>query len=140
MNGSSSTHSNESSGPLLIGIPSIVDHLSDLVANYKSALEVAIEYVAKEEQDAVQQKAMASDSGWADLATAIKVQYSKDSHGLDYSVSTKNSTDAYKAQTLEFGDNMNPASPLLRSSAARTKDTFDKRVSEKVNELLGGGR
>lgn len=138
MKGSSTTQPDARSGPLLSGTPSIIGHFESVISNYRHSLDLAIEQVAQEEEDFIKQKARMSDSGWADLADQIKVQYARDSYGLDYSISTKNNTDAYKAQTLEFGDQMHPASPLLRTSAARSKETFDNRVSAKVNEILKG--
>lgn len=138
MTGSSSTQLNDSSAPLLSGMPSFVGYFQSVISDYHAALSRAIDQIAEDEQAMVRDKARTSDTGWASLADKIKVQYSSDERMLKYTVDTADETEAYKAQTLEFGDNTNPASPLLRTAAHRSKESFGPRVTDKAYELLGG--
>lgn len=138
MTGSSSTQPSDSSVPLLSGMPSFVGYFQSVISDYHAALSNAIDQIAEDEQAMVRDKARTSDTGWASLADKIKVQYSSDDRMLQYTVDTADEDEAYKAHTLEFGDDTNPASPLLRTSAHRSKDTFGSRVTDKTHELLGG--
>lgn len=137
MTGSSSTQPNDSSAPLLKGTPEFVGYLEHTVANFKKAVSQAIDQIAKEEQENIRKVASTSDSGWADLSSQITVQYSDEDKELKYSVATKNDTEAYKVQTLEFGDQDNPATGLLRSQANRSRPGFPDRVYSLTHQLLG---
>lgn len=138
MTGSSSTQPNDSSAPLLSGMPSFVGYFQSVISDYHAALSHAIDQIAADEQAMVRDKARTSDTEWASLADKIKVQYSSDDRMLQYTVDAADEEEAYKAHTLEFGDDTSPASPLLRTSAHRSKDTFGPRVTDRAHELLGG--
>jgi hypothetical protein len=140
MTGSSSTQPSDSSAPLLKGTPEFIGHFESLISNFKNAVASAIEQIAKEEQESIRQTASASDAGWADLSSQITVQYSDEDKELKYSVATKNDTEAYKVQTLEFGDEKNPATGLLRSRANRSRDGFQDRVTELAHKIAMGGK
>lgn len=139
MTGSSSTQPSDSSAPLLSGTPYFIGYFENFVATFKQAVSTAIDTVVAEEQEKVQALAASSDSGWADLAPMINVQYSSEDKGLKYSVATSNNTDAYKAQTLEFGDETNPATGLLRSQANRSRPDFQKRVTSLAYNIFSEG-
>jgi hypothetical protein len=140
MTGSSSTQPNDSSAPLLKGTPEVIGYFEDLVGNFKAAVSQAIDQIAKEEQESIRIEASQSDNGWAELSSQITVQYSSDDKELKYSVSTKNDTEAYKVQTLEFGDQQNPATGLLRSRANRSRPDFQNRVGELTYQIMAAKR
>jgi hypothetical protein len=140
MTGSSSTQPNVSSAPLLKGTPSFIGYFDHMVSNFKEAVSQAIEQIAKEEQESIRQEASSSDTGWSDLSSQIMVQYSDEDKELKYSVATKNDTETYKVQTLEFGDQDNPATGLLRSRANRSRDGFQSRVVDLAHNIAMQGR
>lgn len=128
MQGSSSTQPNASPGPLLKGTPGFIGYFENIVENYHAAISDAIDRVVQEEQDSIQNAALQEDSGWSTFSDKLRVQYDNEERTLKYSVSAQSPEEAYKAQVLEFGDEASPASPLLRKTAARNKDSFDSRV------------
>lgn len=138
MTGSSSTQPNDSSAPLLKGMPEFVGYFQAVISNYHSALSAAIDQIAEDEQAMVRDKARQSDTGWASLADKIKVQYAPEERMLKYSVDTSDLEESNKVQTLEFGDEENAPSPLLRVAAHRGKETFGPRVNSKAYDLLAG--
>lgn len=139
MTGSSSTQPSDSSAPLLSGTPAFIGYFEDVVTNFKKAISLAIDQVVAEEQEKIQAIAQASDAGWSELASQINVQYSSEDRGLKYSVATTNNTEAYKAQTLEFGNETTPATGLLRSQANRSRPDFQKRVTDLAYDIFSEG-
>lgn len=139
MTGSSSAQPSDSSAPLLSGTPAFIGYFEDVVTNFKKAISLAIDQVVAEEQEKIQAIAQASDTGWSELASQISVQYSSEDRGLKYSVATTNNTEAYKAQTLEFGNETTPATGLLRSQATRSRPDFQKRVTDLAYDIFSEG-
>jgi hypothetical protein len=137
MPGSSSVQPNVSSAPLLKGTPAFIGHFDHMINNFQQSVAQAIEQIAKEEQESIRQEASNSDAGWSDLSSQIMVQYSHEDKELKYSVATKNDTEAYKVQTLEFGDQTNPATGFLRSRANRSRDGFENRIYDLTHQILG---
>lgn len=140
MTGSSSTQPSDSSAPLLSGTPAFIGYFENFVNSFKSAVSDAIDRVVAEEQEKVQKLAENSEAGWSDLASKMSVTYSDEDKGLKYSVATSNNTETYKAQTLEFGDEQTPATGLLRSQAARSRDGFQKRVTDLAFDIFYEGQ
>jgi predicted RNA-binding protein with RPS1 domain len=140
MTGSSSKQPSDSSTPLFKGTPEFIGYFEHLISNFQTSVVKAIEQIAKEEQESIRQVASASDTGWSDLSSQITVQYSSQDKELKYSVDTKNDTETYKVQTLEFGDQNNPATGLLRSRANRSRDGFQNRVVDLAHSIAVKGQ
>ena len=139
MQGSSSTQPSGSSGPLLKGTPAFIPYFEKVVAGYKEAVSTALDVVAEQEEQSLQESARGSDTGWEDFADKLRVSYSHEDRDLLYRVETENDTESYKAQTLEYGDRMVPANALLRSSAAKARGTFRKRVTDEAHRIIVEG-
>jgi hypothetical protein len=107
--------------------------MESVLSNYASAIKQAITEITQEEQDKAQETARGMDNGWSELADQIKVQYNHEDRELKYSVEGG----GLKAQSLEFGDESNAPTPVLRKHAAMSKDDFNKRVADRAYELLG---
>ena len=136
MRGTSSTHATGSSAPLLKGSPDFIPYFEAVISGYKEAVSAALDLIAEEEQDALQESARTSDVGWEDFTDKLRVQYSHEDRDLLYRVETENDTEAYKAQTLEYGDRMIPANALLRGAASRARDGFRQRVTDKAHDII----
>lgn len=139
MQGSSSTQPSGSSGPLLKGTPAFISYFDKVIAGYHEAVSTALDMVAEEEQTNLQESVKGSDTGWEDFTDKLRVQYSHEDRDLTYRVETENDTEAYKVQTLEYGDRLSPANSVLRSAAARARGTFRRRVTDKAHELITEG-
>jgi predicted metalloprotease with PDZ domain len=137
MSGSSTIPNTPSSGPLLKGTFSVIEYAEMIVKDYKAAISQAIKDIADEEQEITRNMARSSDSDWSTLADKIKVQYNEEERMLRYSVDTSEE-ETTKVQNLEFGHEHTAPNPILRTAAARGKDTFGKRVVNNTYGLLFG--
>lgn len=135
MLGSSSTQSNVSSAPLLQGMPSFIGDLTLQVANYTAAVSQALEDIASEEEQKVQEMAQSHDSGWSSLSSSISVKYDHNARELKYSASSSEESE-FNVSELEFGGFNSPAYPLLRVAAAEARDSFRSRVTDRTYDLL----
>lgn len=135
MSGISSNTSSMSSRPLFTGTPAVVPLVEHLIATYKNAFEQALKDVTKEEEQKVKDRAANSQTGWSSLSDKLSVTYDDAAGSLKYHING-GAEDIYKASVLEYGDEKNAPTALLRSSALESRDGFNQQVVARAYSII----
>lgn len=132
MSGSDSMHTQSGSKGIITGSFAAVDYVTSILNNYDSVVTQALNDFAGQEQTALRDTAMKSDSGWREIADSINVKYNHEDRQVSYSVSGDSEVQD-KAMTLEYGNKGVPPMPLLRNHVLRGQYDSEMKINNKMN-------
>lgn len=135
MTGISSTYSPKGSGGIINGSLAVVDYVDNLLRVYDAVLMDILHSQAAQTQSQMREDARKSDTGWADIADAISVEYDHDNRQFSYTIEGDDATQE-RAMNLEYGNGHLAPTPFLRGTILQQQDKVTADVNSRLRKTL----
>lgn len=135
MTGFSSTHTPKSSGAIINGSFGVVDYVENLLSVYDKVLMDILHSTAEQAQTSMQEQARTSDTGWAEIADSISVEYNHDNRQFSYTIVGDEATQE-RAMNLEYGNGHLAPTPFLRGHILQQQDKQTDSINSRLRKTL----
>lgn len=135
MTGFSSTYSPKGSGAIISGSFGVVNYVEDILRVYDDVLMDILKSTAEEAQVSMREQARTSDTGWADIADAISVEYNHDNRQFSYTIVGDETTQG-RAMDLEYGNGHLAPTPFLRGTILQQQDKQTDAINSRLRQTL----
>lgn len=135
MTGSSLTHSPNSSGGMITGTFGAVEYVDNMLREYDKVLMQILHGSAAKAQTDLRKQASQSDTGWAEIADSISVEYNHENRQFSYTITGDDATQE-RAMNLEYGNGHLAPTPLLRGSILQQQDKQTEEINSRLRKTL----
>lgn len=135
MTGFSSTHTPKSSGAIINGSFGVVDYVENILSVYDKVLMDILHSTAEQAQTSMQEQARTSDTGWAEIADSISVEYNHDNRQFSYTIVGDEATQE-RAMNLEYGNGHLAPTPFLRGTILQQQDKQTDSINSRLRKTL----
>jgi hypothetical protein len=135
MTGSSLTHSPNSSSGIITGTFGAIEYVDNMLREYDKVLMQILHGSAAKAQTDLRKQASQSNTGWAEIADSISVEYVHDNRQFSYTITGDEATQE-KAMNLEYGNGHLAPTPLLRGSILQQQDKQTEEINSSLRKTL----
>lgn len=121
-----------SSTEYILGVPSPLMYLGDIVLNMDEYLKLAVEPAMADEVARIQHELPQKETEYGDIAQDFTIEW--DAKDLAFSYKVKGDSSSQKAQRLEYGP---PARSLIRHEVVTADQNLGKKITKNLNKLMG---